>query len=392
MAEERNLGVARAPEADEENTKAELQRRMEEARESITQTVTEIKDTVAQQYNSVKESVTDALDWREQFRRRPVAWTVGALGVGLVVGYSLGGALGGDDEDEDARYPSYEETDAFARTGASTDQNVFAPQALAGGAYGSSEYAVRSTPPTQAAAPEQTIAPRPSYSSGYDAAPATTTEEEENKPGLIDRFKETRAYDRLQEEVSDLGNRFMDELSNAARTVVLPALFNKIKELVGVDLSNKQPQRLDSGGGGAAGAGSGARLAYSAQPAGGESTSTSTSTPSTQGSSQPSQSNQQAATPSAGSGDMAQAASAGASQSRGGRLDRFNDDRTTPGGGGRESGNLNEATGYDDRYERESQLYARSENRGFGSQSRGGESGTGSTPNSTAEGAERGNG
>jgi ElaB/YqjD/DUF883 family membrane-anchored ribosome-binding protein len=368
MAEERNLGLARAPETDEDHTKAELQRRMEEARESITQTVTEIKDTVAQQYNSVKESVTDALDWREQFRRRPVAWTVGALGVGFVVGYSLGGAIGGDDDDEDARYPSYDETDAFARTGASTEQSDYAAQALTGGAYGSSEYAVRATPPPQAAVQESAITPRPSYSSGYDAATATTSaaaEEEENKPGLIERFKETRAYDRLQEEVSELGNRFMDELANAARTVVLPALFSKLKELVGVDLSNK-PQ---SGGGGGA-AGTGARLAYSAP-----STSGSTpSTPSTPSGTQSSQSNAQAATPSTGSGGAAQAASAGASQSRG-RLDRFNDDRTTPGGG-REAGQQNEGSGYDDRYERESQLYARSENRGFGTQSHGDESKT----------------
>jgi hypothetical protein len=343
---------------------------MEEARESITQTVTEIKDTVAQQYNSVKDSVSDALDWREQFRRRPVAWTVGALGVGLVVGYSLGGAIGGDDEDADTRYPSYEETDAFARTGASADHSAYAAQALAGGAYGSTEYAARTptaTPP-QAAAPEQAIAPRPSYSSGYDAATAATSaEEEENKPGLIERFKETRAYDRLQEEVSDLGNRFMDELSNAARTVVLPALFNKIKELVGVDLSNKP--RNDGGGssggsssgGGSSSAGSGARLAYSAEQ-----------------SSTPPANQSRAASAGAGSsgggGESASSASASASRSK---FDRLAEERP-PASGGEVSGGS-----YDDRYERESQLYARSENRGFGSQSSGGESGkSDNAPNS----------
>ena len=55
MAEERNLGLARAPEpaGDADSTKAELQRRMEEARESISQTVTEIKETVVNQYQQV---------------------------------------------------------------------------------------------------------------------------------------------------------------------------------------------------------------------------------------------------------------------------------------------------------------------------------------------------
>jgi len=45
MAEERDLALARAQADvgdDEDATKAELQRRMEEARESISQTVTEI--------------------------------------------------------------------------------------------------------------------------------------------------------------------------------------------------------------------------------------------------------------------------------------------------------------------------------------------------------------
>ena len=97
MAEERNLGLARAPETagDTDATKAELQRRMEEARESITQTVTEIKDTVVTQYQQVKDNISDTLDWREQYRRHTVPVTLGAVGVGLVLGYSVGGAAGG---------------------------------------------------------------------------------------------------------------------------------------------------------------------------------------------------------------------------------------------------------------------------------------------------------
>jgi hypothetical protein len=98
MAEERNLATARAPEsaADPDATKEELQRRMEEARESITQTVSDIKETVTTQYQSVRESISQTLDWREQYRRRPVALAVGAFGVGAVAGYAVGGLVFGE--------------------------------------------------------------------------------------------------------------------------------------------------------------------------------------------------------------------------------------------------------------------------------------------------------
>ena len=90
MAEERTLGLARAYDKDDEElSKEALQARMEEARDSISQTVTEIKDNVTQQYESVK----DALDWREHFRQRPVAWSLGAAGVGFCLGYSIAGAI-----------------------------------------------------------------------------------------------------------------------------------------------------------------------------------------------------------------------------------------------------------------------------------------------------------
>jgi hypothetical protein len=73
-------------------TKEELQRRMEEARESITQTVTEIKETVTDQYQSVRESITE-LDWREQFQRRPITWSIIALEIGFLAGYGLASIL-----------------------------------------------------------------------------------------------------------------------------------------------------------------------------------------------------------------------------------------------------------------------------------------------------------
>ena len=63
-------------------------------------------------------------------------------------------------------------------------------------------------------------------------------------PGLIQRFKETRAFDRLQQEVGSLGDRLVEELSTTAQTVVLPALIRKIKDLIGADLSDKSQSRF----------------------------------------------------------------------------------------------------------------------------------------------------
>lgn len=242
MAEERNLAVARAEESDEvDSTKAELQRRMEEARESITQTVTEIKDTVANQYQSVKDTVTEALDWREQYRKRPVAFSIGALSAGFILGYSVAGTFKGDgSEYEEDEYPAYDESDAFSTTGA-------APQKLSASSYEAENRALRR--PASYSAPSrgaQAVASGAHGSTQYEqAAPmpadyGTAEEEEADKPGLIERFKETRAYDKLQEEVGVLGDRFIEELSSVGRNVVLPALFSKVKELFGVDLSNKQ--------------------------------------------------------------------------------------------------------------------------------------------------------
>ncbi len=198
MAEERTLGLARAPERREDDlSKEELQLRMEEARDSISQTVIEIKDTVTQQYETVK----DALDWREHFKKRPVAWTLGSAGVGFFVGYGIAAAIKGDDSEY--------ETDYVTST-----PRAYASQRIIGEPLAS---ALSSN--------------KPAAANGADAA--------DDSPGLISRFKETRAFDRLQQEVGSLGDRLVDELSTTAQTVILPALLRKIKELIGADLSSK---------------------------------------------------------------------------------------------------------------------------------------------------------
>jgi ElaB/YqjD/DUF883 family membrane-anchored ribosome-binding protein len=255
MAEERTLGTARAPEtetADDELTKAELQRRMEEARDQITQTVSEIKDTVTTQYQNVRESISQSLDWREQYRRRPVEFSIAALGVGVLLGYSIGGAFIGDGSELNERYyesegDDYDTDESIVRT---PSERAYASQAILGGAYGSTAYA---QPQSTAAAPstarEQNSdadytepQPRPSYSSGYDTslAESSSASNEPQKPGLFERFKETQAYDKLQAEVATLGSRAVEELSKTAQAVVLPALLGKLKDMIGIDLSTQR--------------------------------------------------------------------------------------------------------------------------------------------------------
>ena len=197
MAEERTLGIARARDTaetfDEQPSKEELQRRMEEARDSITNTVTEIKDNVAQQYENVK----DALDWREHFKRQPLAWSLGAAGVGFFVGYGIASAIKGDDDE-----------DFYSSSTGGYQAAAFAP-----------------------AAPERMLA-----SSALETSKANG---KDDGPGLLERFRETSAYEKLSEEAGSLGNRLVEELSATAQQVVLPALLKKVKNWIGLDLSNK---------------------------------------------------------------------------------------------------------------------------------------------------------
>ena len=189
MAEERTLGLARARDVDgEDDSKEALQRRMELARDSISNTVTEIKENVAQQVETVK----DALDWREHFKRQPLAWSLGAAGVGFFVGYGIAAAITGDDRDE-IRYSA------------------------------SPAYSLSAQPLTREAIHTETTKPN-----GKDTG-----------PGLLERFRETSAYDRLSQEAGAIGDRLVEELSTTAQQVVLPALLGKIKSWIGLDLSNK---------------------------------------------------------------------------------------------------------------------------------------------------------
>src|SRR5262245_32530604 len=191
MAEERTLGLARASEqSNEDLSKEELQRRMDVARDSISNTVSEIKETVANQVQAVK----DTLDWREQVKRRPVVWSVGALGVGFLVGYRVAAMVADDDEPRRDYYGADYRSYAAQPVHASASMNKQQPEQRRQGGNG---------------------------------------HEEDTGPGFFERLTHTEAYGRVKNEVGDIGNNLIHEIANTAKVMVVPAIITSLKRFLG---------------------------------------------------------------------------------------------------------------------------------------------------------------
>ena len=88
MANHQSTGAVQASE--HEPTKRELQQQMQRTRESLAETVGEIKHTVEQEIATAKQTVSGVLDYREQFKNEPLVWSLGALSAGFALGYTLG--------------------------------------------------------------------------------------------------------------------------------------------------------------------------------------------------------------------------------------------------------------------------------------------------------------
>lgn len=67
-----------------------LERRAARARGSIRATVSEIKETVGSRVQDVKETIEGVSDFRHQFAKEPVVWSLGTLAAGFTLGYTLG--------------------------------------------------------------------------------------------------------------------------------------------------------------------------------------------------------------------------------------------------------------------------------------------------------------
>jgi hypothetical protein len=194
MAEERTLGLARAQDyTAEEPSKEELQRRMDEARDSISSTVTEIKETVANQVQAVK----DTLDWREQFKKRPVVWSAAALGVGFCTGYCISNYAKGESDDYRSAIDRYGE-----------ESKQYTAQSLAGTAA--------------------------------SMAPRLDNGKHDTGPSFFQKVTNTPAFERVRDEAGNIGDAFVQELSKTAKTVVLPALITSLRNFIGDHLPNAE--------------------------------------------------------------------------------------------------------------------------------------------------------
>jgi hypothetical protein len=67
-----------------------LQRQIKQTRDSLRDTVEEIQDAAEQKYQIAKKTVSNVLDYREEFQKEPVVWTLGALCAGFAAGYTVG--------------------------------------------------------------------------------------------------------------------------------------------------------------------------------------------------------------------------------------------------------------------------------------------------------------
>jgi hypothetical protein len=194
MAEERTLGLARAQDyTAEEPSKEELQRRMDEARDSISSTVTEIKETVANQVQAVK----DTLDWREQFKKRPAVWSAAALGVGFCTGYCIANYAKGESDDYRSAIDRYGE-----------ESKQYTAQSLAGTAA--------------------------------SMAPRLDNGKHDTGPSFFQKVTNTPAFERVRDEAGNIGDAFVQELSKTAKTLVLPALITSLRNFIGDHLPNAE--------------------------------------------------------------------------------------------------------------------------------------------------------
>lgn len=97
------MGAERTSVTDQQSPEL-LQAQLEQTRESISKTVTEIQNTMTTEYNTVKTNLSEKLDWRQQVREHPLAFSLGALALGLLVGRGLSSNMMSSDVDNDDEF------------------------------------------------------------------------------------------------------------------------------------------------------------------------------------------------------------------------------------------------------------------------------------------------
>ena len=158
--------------------------------------------TVGPAHEPVKDVVADC-DWRAEIKQRPLAWSLGALGVGLLAGCAI--------------------SDACKRRRGKHQRPGVVP---------SVPHAYAALPIVgehrSGTVPEQKV-----------NAVASETRKREQLKGHA-------AADPLRQEFENLRDRFVLELSTIAHQVLLPALIRKIREALVAD--QPKPESLRRGG------------------------------------------------------------------------------------------------------------------------------------------------
>ena len=86
MAKQPNAQIVQVKTA----SKRDLQRQIGRTRDSLGETVEQIKETAGQGLAAAKETVSGVLDYREEFEKEPLVWSLGALSAGFAIGYTVG--------------------------------------------------------------------------------------------------------------------------------------------------------------------------------------------------------------------------------------------------------------------------------------------------------------
>jgi hypothetical protein len=152
------------------------------------------------------QAVKDTLDWREQFKKRPVAWCAGALGVGFSLGYCIANYV-----KEDDTHSYYSAIDRYGE-----ESSRYASQAM-------------------------------DTSSAPMAAPVSTRARQSNGahdsgPGFFQKVASSHAFEKVKDEAGNVGDAIVQELSKTAKTVVLPALITSLRNFIGDHLPNAKTE------------------------------------------------------------------------------------------------------------------------------------------------------
>jgi hypothetical protein len=200
-------GQARGPRSgDEELLKDDIRRRVEAARESVAEAVSEIREAATEKYESIKDAVAEC-DWRDEVKKHPAAWSLGALGVGLLAGCAVSGAI--------------------KRARRRDRRRGYVP----------------SVPHAYAAQP---IIGEHDISADAQHSVPVKVEKQNREPVVVDDVKASVASDHVRRELTSLRGRLIDELSAIAHEVLLPALIRKIREALVADKPKAESIRRDA--------------------------------------------------------------------------------------------------------------------------------------------------